>query len=93
MLAGSADALLYDPETIRIRARELGYGEKNERFIRIVGLPSVRNRKIHPGTVKIAERPPYIPDFNLRITAIFAGLAVFFLLFVPDVLKKKPSPN
>jgi cell division protein FtsB len=90
-LEGSADALLYDSETIKLKARELGYGEENEGFIRIVGLPTVRKQNIQPGIVKTAGKPTGIPDLKLRIAALLAGLAVFCLLLIPDILKKYTS--
>jgi cell division protein FtsB len=96
-LEGTMDALLYDSETIKIRARELGYGEETERFVRIVGLPSVRYRETGPGTVKTAASPLYIPDKILRIIAVLAGLAVFLVFFTRDLFSgsdaTRPRPS
>jgi cell division protein FtsB len=92
-LEGTADALLYDSETIKIQARELGYGGPDERFVRIVGLPSVRNREMRPGIVLGPEKPESIPDIYLRIVAICTGLAVLFLLLVPALLNKGSDAN
>ncbi|MDR0403496.1 MAG: septum formation initiator family protein [Treponema sp.] len=84
-LEGTMDALLYDSETIKVRARELGYGEDTERFVRIVGLPGARYRETAVGSVKTAAKPPYIPDKVLRIVSVLAGLAVFLAFFVRDL--------
>jgi cell division protein FtsB len=87
-LEGTMDALLYDSETIRVRARELGYGEKAERFVRIVGLPGVRYRETSAGAVgfvKTAAKPRYVPDKVLRIVSVLAGLAVFLVFFTRDL--------
>jgi cell division protein FtsB len=94
-LEGSADALLYDSETIKIQARELGYGAANEGFIRIVGLPGVQNRELRAGNIVSATKPDSIPDTTLRIIALLSGLGVFGLLCIPDIMKKvreKPLP-
>jgi cell division protein FtsB len=96
-LEGTMDALLYDSETVKIRARELGYGEESERFIRIVGLPSVRYRRTGPGTVKTAAKPSYIPDKALRIVSVLAGVAVFLVFFTRDLFSgsaaTRPRPS
>jgi cell division protein FtsB len=91
-LEGTADALLYDSETIRIQARELGYGGVDERFVRIVGLPSVRNRELRPGIVLGPAKPESIPDIYLRMLALFTGLVIFCLLLIPDLVNK-PHPE
>jgi cell division protein FtsB len=96
-LEGTMDALLYDAETIRIRARELGYGEETERFVRVVGLPGVRYRETAVGSVKIAVKPPYTPDKALRIVSALAGLAVFLVFFTRDLFSgsaaTRPRPS
>ncbi|MDR0586016.1 MAG: septum formation initiator family protein [Treponema sp.] len=84
-LEGTMDALLYDSETIRIRARELGYGEETERFVRIVGLPGARYRETTAGIVKTAAKPSYIPDRVLRIVSVLAGLTIFLVFFTRDL--------
>jgi cell division protein FtsB len=85
-LEGTMDALLYDSGAIKVRARELGYGEDMERFVRIVGLPAVRYRETSPGTVKNAEKPSFIPDTPLRIASVCAGLGLFLAFFIRDML-------
>lgn len=86
-LEGTMDALLYDSEAIKVRARELGYGESGERFVRIVGLSGVRYRETSPGTVKTAAPSPHVPDTTLRIMSILAGCGLFLAFFIGDMLK------
>ncbi|MDR1507991.1 MAG: septum formation initiator family protein [Treponema sp.] len=85
-LEGTMDALLYDSETIKIRARELGYGEEPERFVRIVGLPGVRYREIEAGEVKTAKKPSYVSDKPLRVISVLAGLVLFLVFLTGDLL-------
>jgi cell division protein FtsB len=85
-LEGTMDALRYDSETVRVRAREMGYGGDNEHFVRIVGLPAVRYREIKPGAVQKAVRPEAVPDTPLRIVAGVAGLILFLLFLAKDML-------
>jgi hypothetical protein len=85
-LEATMDSLLYDSDAISVWARELGYGEDSERFVRIVGLPSVRHREIKPGTVKTAAKPGFVHDTPLRICSFFAGLCLFLFFFARDIL-------
>ena len=86
-LEGTIDALLYDPETIRVRARELGYGETNERFIRIVGLPGGRHSEIKPGTIRTFVQPvPTGKDY--RLISFCLGLILFSLFLAGDIFIK-----
>jgi hypothetical protein len=85
-LEGTMDALLYDSGVIKVRARELGYGEELERFVRIVGLPAVRYREISPGTVQTAEKPSFVPDTSLRIASVCVGMALFLAFVIRDML-------
>jgi cell division protein FtsB len=89
-LEGTLTALHSDAETIRIKARELGYGEQNERFIRIVGLPGGRPSNLRPGMIRTAILPAPVSDGAHRIIALCTGLlllglflAVDFCLFSP----------
>jgi len=93
-LRGSMDALLYDPETIRIRARELGYGERGEHFVRIVGLPGGRPRELRPGIIRTAVVHPSNanPNWAVHRTISFcAGLLLLSLFLVVDLLIKPES--
>jgi cell division protein FtsB len=79
-LEGTTDALKYDSDTIRVYARELGYGGPQERFVRIAGLSGVKKQRMTAGQVTVPQKPGSIPDQTLQIYSICAGFAVFLLL-------------
>ena len=86
-LEGAMDALLYDQETIRIKARELGYGEYNERFIRIVGLPGARASEMKPGMIRTFIHP--VPSGKAyRLISFCMGMILFALFLAGDMLLK-----
>jgi cell division protein FtsB len=86
-LENSKNALLYDRDTIAVYARKLGFGERDEKFVRIVGLGgSARKQRTAPGQIVTADKPASMPDRSISIIAICAGLAVFAALLVSDIL-------
>jgi cell division protein FtsB len=86
-LENTKNNLLYDRDTIAVYARQLGYGREDERFIRIVGLGGVKNPHTTAGQVLVAEPPEFIPDRIIKIGALCAGLAVFALFFVFEIIR------
>jgi cell division protein FtsB len=80
------NSLLYDRDTLTVYARDLGYGKKDERFIRIVGLGGMKNPHTSAGRILRAGRPDFIPDRMLKIAALCAGLAIFALLLISDIV-------
>ncbi|MDR0447816.1 MAG: septum formation initiator family protein [Treponema sp.] len=87
-LEGSRDALRYDSETIRIKAREIGYGIDGERFVRIVGLYGGRAGELKPGMIRTAIMP--LPSGkSYRAIAFLMGSILFALFLLGDVLLKK----
>ncbi|MCL1929043.1 MAG: septum formation initiator family protein [Treponema sp.] len=86
-LEGTMDALLYDREAISIKARELGYGEKNERFIRIVGLPGTRPSEMKPGMIR-AFIQPVSSGKAYRLISFCVGMILFALFLAGDILFK-----
>ena len=89
-LEGTMDALLYDPEAIRIRARELGYGENDEFFIRIVGLPGARPSELKPGTIRTAVQPG-LSGKAFRLVSVCLGTILLALFVAGDMLLKKSN--
>ncbi|MDR1105788.1 MAG: septum formation initiator family protein [Treponema sp.] len=87
-LENTKNSLLYDRDTIAVYARELGYGNRDERFVRIVGLGGVKRPDVRPGEVVRAYRPEFMDDRLIKIIALSAGGAVFALLLVFDALKR-----
>ena len=90
-LESTKNSLLYDQDTLTVHARELGYGKKNERFIRIVGLGGGENPHTGAGQVLRAGKPDFIPDRTLKIAALCMGLAVFALLLIVDITRNRPG--
>ena len=91
-LEGTMDALLYDPEAIRIRARELGYGETNERFVRIVGLPGNKPNEMKPGMIRTFVQPLYTGK-SYRLIALCLGMILLALFLAGDLLWKRENPG
>ncbi|MDR2176877.1 MAG: septum formation initiator family protein [Treponema sp.] len=85
-LENTKNALLYDRDTILVYARDLGYGEKDEKFVRIVGLDHSRKVSLFPGEVVAAGKRRYMNNMNIGIISIFAALAVFIAFLVQDIL-------
>ncbi|MDR2746346.1 MAG: septum formation initiator family protein [Treponema sp.] len=85
-LENKKNALLYDHDTIHVYARDLGFGEKNEKFVRIVGLGQAGKTLLLPGEIVIAEEPHYMDNKIIRFISIFAALAVFAAFLIQDVL-------
>jgi len=86
---GTMHALRTDAETIRIRARELGYGEPGERFVRIVGLPGGRPNALRPGMIRSAIRPPAVSSKAHRIITFCTGLLLLGLFLAGDICLSK----
>jgi cell division protein FtsB len=88
-LENTKNSLLYDRDTIAVYARDLGYGKKDEHFIRIVGLGGMKNPHTSAGQILRSGMPDFISDRTLKITALCAGLAVFILLLIFDIVHPK----
>jgi cell division protein FtsB len=87
-LEDAKNSLLYDQDAIAVRARELGYGKKDERFIRIVGLGG-KNPRTSAGQILRAGKPDFVSDRTLKIIALCAGAAVFALFLIFDMLRDR----
>jgi len=81
--------LLYDYDTLLVHARQMGYGQEDERFIRIVGLGNIKNTPSFVGNVYIAQEPEVISDKSLKIGALCAGFLVFAFLFMLELIEYK----
>ncbi|MDR2551801.1 MAG: septum formation initiator family protein [Treponema sp.] len=88
-LEGTMDALLYDSETIRVKARELGYGREDELFIRVVGLPGARYAGLSPGMVRTTVRPFQGSGKSPQLAACCAALILLALFLSWDALHRK----
>jgi len=81
--------LLFDQDTLLVHSRQMGFGHVDERFIRIVGLGNINTFPVMPGNVYMAQKPDFIPDRNIKITAFCAGLLVFAFLLTLEIIDKK----
>ncbi|MCL2764055.1 MAG: septum formation initiator family protein [Treponema sp.] len=81
--------LLYDQDTLLIHARQLGYGQQDERFIRIVGLGYAKTVPVAAGSVYTAQNPEYVSDFNIKMVALCAGLLIFAFLFMLELIENR----
>jgi len=81
--------LLYDHDTLLVHARQMGYGHENERFIRIVGLANIKPIPAEVGIVYSAQKPDFITDQSIKITALFIGFLIFAFLFMLEVIEKR----
>ncbi len=88
-LEGSIIALRTDADTITVRARELGYGRPDERFVRIVGVPAAGRRVATAGNLLTAVRPVGIPNSTLRVIAIVAGLSTYGLVSMAGLSRRR----
>jgi cell division protein FtsB len=94
-LEGTLDALLYDSDTLAVYARELGYGSKDERFVRIVGL-GIPAPRIVPGHTLSAVKPPAVSNRTIRIISLASGFILLLCMILYDCFRrgpKKPSPD
>ncbi|MCL2801587.1 MAG: septum formation initiator family protein [Treponema sp.] len=83
--------LLYDPDTLLIHARQMGYGSQDERFVRIVGLGINRTSPATAGNVYFAQNPDYISDRIIKIISLSLGLLVFAFFFTIEFLEKRTN--
>jgi cell division protein FtsB len=88
-LKGDTDALLYDSDTIAAYARELGYGQSEERFVRIVGLSNRRKQNHDPGRIISAAKPEFMAESDIRIISLACGLSIFACMLAIDLLRTR----
>jgi hypothetical protein len=87
------NAIPADPETIKIMAREIGYGSPQDHFIRIAGRGTSPKLYMDPGEPLYAFRPNGVPDYILIVTAIFCGFGLFVCLTVHNILDIIKNPR
>ncbi|MDR1149338.1 MAG: septum formation initiator family protein [Spirochaetaceae bacterium] len=84
---GIQNALVNDNDTIYLHARELGYGDSGEHFIRIVGLPGKNKNRVSAGELLIPAAPEYVDDKTLRIISIAIALSMILCIGIVDLLR------
>jgi cell division protein FtsB len=88
-LEGALNSLKYDSDTIRVYARGLGYGQRDESFVRIVGLGGAKKQRTTAGQIVIPRTPRYVPDRILWFLAFCAGLGVLLVWSVSDFMRER----
>ncbi|MDR0503151.1 MAG: septum formation initiator family protein [Treponema sp.] len=79
--------LLFDYDTLMVHARQIGYAQEDERFIRIVGLENIKTAPIITGKVYLVREADYISDKKIKITALCSGLIVFSFFLMLDLVE------
>jgi len=88
-LEKTRNSLLYDDDTLMVHARQMGYGQEDERFVRIVGLGNIKTTPAVTGAVYIAQNPEFIADRRIKIAALCAGLLVFTFLLMLELIETR----
>jgi len=78
------ESLLNDDDALSVYARQLGFGNPGDEFIRVVGLGVAANVNVPSGQVLYAEPPHFVPNSTIRIIAAVFGLAVLLFFLVHD---------
>jgi cell division protein FtsB len=81
--------LLYDYDTLMVYARQMGYGQEDERFVRIVGLGNIKNTPATAGNIYTAQDPSFIPDKNIKIAAICSGFLIFAFFLMMELIESR----
>ncbi|MDR0597291.1 MAG: septum formation initiator family protein [Treponema sp.] len=88
-LEGTLNSLRHDPDTIRIYARELGYGQRDETFVRIVGLGGAKKQRTTAGQLAVPRTPNYISDRILWFFAFCAGIGTLTLISISEFMRER----
>ncbi|MDR1398329.1 MAG: septum formation initiator family protein [Treponema sp.] len=84
-LENTGNALVHDFDTIAMYARELGYGDSNERFIRIVGLEKPQKQRTDPGQILLAAKPEHTSNGAIFTFAFLVALVALLCVLIPDL--------
>ena len=85
-LLNTAAALEADRETRSVYLRQLGYGQPDEKFVRIIGLESALNPEMSPGQVLRAVDPEFLFDIKIKAIALIFGGVVLLSFIAVDFL-------
>ncbi|MDR2660370.1 MAG: septum formation initiator family protein [Spirochaetaceae bacterium] len=89
---GIKNSLVNDNDTIYLHARELGYGDGGERFIRIAGLNGKQKNRVSAGELFLPVEPEYVSDKTLRIISIAIALSMTLCIGIVDLLRFVKNP-
>jgi hypothetical protein len=90
-LENSRNALVDDPDTIAMYARDLGYGYNDERFIRIVGMGRVPKQYTDSGHILLAVKPDHTSNSIIIIFTLSIALCLFLCMLIPDLIRLKQN--
>ena len=79
------DNLIYDLDAFSVYMRQLGYGNRGERFIRIKGVSAAINVEMPAGEVFYTVGPEYISDKVIKIISTLFGLTVLVFFLIRDL--------
>ena len=82
------ESLMYDQDALSVYARQLGYGRRDEGFIRIMDLGIALNNNLVAGQVLYATDPIFVDDKTIKILSALFGLAIFVFFLVMDFLTR-----
>ncbi|MDR0785011.1 MAG: hypothetical protein LBE74_03905 [Treponema sp.] len=82
---GTPDGIPADPETIRAKAWEIGYGQRGDRLIRIVDKATADDVSMETGEAVTAFYPEGVPDYIVKAVSCFFGLAVLAVFCFQDI--------
>ena len=82
----TAASLVSDAETLSLHMRQLGYGQPDEKFIRIIGLENYITPEMSPGQVLRVAEGDFVSDKSIKITALIFALVMLVFFFTVDLL-------
>jgi cell division protein FtsB len=88
-LEGTLNSLKHDSDTIRIYARELGYGQRDETFVRIVGLGGAKKQRTTAGQLALPRKPNCIPDRILWFFAFCVGIGTLTAISISGFMRER----
>jgi hypothetical protein len=89
---GTPDGIPADPETIRIKAWEIGYGRSGDHLIRNVDKAASDNVSPEAGEAITVFYPKGVSDYLMKATACFFGVVVLIALCFQDILNFIEEP-
>ena len=92
-LIKTKNQLLDDQDTLMAYARQLGYGRQDDRYVRIVGLGAIKNPHNTAGKVYYTAAVDFLSDKIIKIASLCAGLLVFAIFFVYELIEPKYGHN
>jgi len=78
------ESLLGDNDALSVHARQLGFGNPGEGFIRVVGLGVATSVDIPSGQVIYAVGPHFAPNTTIRVVSLVIGAAVLLFFLIND---------